>query len=87
MKKRKIKVQLTACQSIEDLPKDANIVYVGYYDTVFHDVNYLIDILLTRNNECYVDMYDITDGKYEHVDFKEFKSKNVQPSLFDFLDV
>lgn len=86
-KKRYIKVPVEMCKPISELTKNEHIIYNGFYEDNIKGVDYLIDIIQTSSNNYYVRLTDISDGKYEEVDFYKFKEENSEPNLFSFFDI
>lgn len=88
MKKNRItKVSISDCLSMDMLTSDSEIAMINFYEDIIDDVHYIIDIISTKNKKFYVRMTDVTDGKYEDVDFNEFKKKYAQPTLFDLWNI
>lgn len=87
MKERTLKIPLQLCSSIKVFPKGKTIEKINYYIAHVGNIDYLIDIFGTTDKYFYVNITDVTDNKYEEVDFNEFKRKYMQPSLFDFFDI
>lgn len=86
-KKRRIKVPLNYCYDYNDITTDEIIEYTNFYDTKINGHNCIIDMYKTTDNKFYVKIIDISNNDYKEVDFKEFKKKNAQPSLFDFFNI
>ncbi len=87
MSKRYIKVPIDACKPMSALTKNEHIVYNGFYEENIKGTDYLIDIIQTSLNNYYVKLTDISDGKYEEIDFEKFKEENSEPTLFSFFDI
>lgn len=86
-KTRRIKVPLNFCYDYNDITTDEIIEYTNFYNTIINGHDYIIDIYRTTDNKFYVKIVDITNNNYKEIDFKEFKKKNAQPSLFDFFNI
>ena len=86
-KKRYIKIPIDVCKPIIELTKNEHIIYTGFYEQNIKGIDYLIDIVQTSINNYYVRLTDISDGKYEDVDFYKFKEENSEPTLFSFFDI
>ena len=85
LKKRILKVPISDCYSMSQL--SGEIATVNYYETMIDNVNYLIDIISTKDKRFYVRMTDITNNRYEEIDFDKFKMKYKQPTLFDLWNI
>lgn len=86
-RKRNIKVPISYCKSIRELPVNEEIQTINYYSSVLDGNEYIFDIISTKQKHFYVKVTNITN-EYVEIDFNEFKSKYSQPSLFDdFFDI
>ena len=87
MGKRYLKVPINMCKDIKEIDRTEKKVYVGFYSKVIDNKEILIDIIQTDSNNFYVRLIDVTGGKYEDIDFYEFKEKYSEPTLFDYFDL
>lgn len=81
-RKRNIKVPISYCKSLLELPDNEEIQTINFYSTIINGNEYLFDIISTKQKHFYISITDITNG-YSELDFNEFKNKYSQPTLFD----
>ena len=80
--KRKVKIPIQYCKSINEIQSDEEVDIINYYPITLDNHEYIIDVISTKQKHFYVRITDITNG-YKEIDFYEFKNKYSQPSLFD----
>ena len=87
MGKRYLKVPISSCKDMNDIDVHEKKVYVGFYTKEIDSREILIDIIQTVNNSFYVKLTDVTDGRYDELDFNEFVKSHAEPTLFNYFDV
>lgn len=85
MRKRVKKIPIECCKSINEI--NGLITCINSYTMNIQNQNIFIDLYECDEKYYFVRLIDITDDKYEEIDFDKFKQKYSQPTLFDFFEI